>query len=123
MLEGISRIVRLHPVDAAGEPRLLYAEVWLPRNAGAIKHQVTDANQLASIVYTSGTTCKPKGVMLSHANMLKNAAALSTLPVYVDDVSISFLPLSHALERTCGYYLTLMAGSTVAFVHSITLLA
>ncbi len=79
-----------------------------------------DPHALATIVYTSGTTGRPKGVMLSHHNILTNAeACLQVLTVDHDDLFLSFLPLSHTFERTCGYYLTIMAGSTVAYARSI----
>ena len=75
---------------------------------------------LATIMYTSGTTGNPKGVMLSHANILANAyAGISRVPVYPDDLFLSFLPLSHALERTVGYYVPMMAGASVAHVRSL----
>jgi long-chain acyl-CoA synthetase len=62
--------------------------------------------------------------MLSHANMLTNAhACLDTFAVSGDDLFLSFLPLSHTFERTLGYYLTVMTGSTVAFARSIQLLS
>jgi len=78
------------------------------------------SNELASIIYTSGTTGRPKGVMLSHYNMLSNAyAALDVIPVRDDDVMLSFLPLSHTFERTCGYYLQVMAGAAVTYARSI----
>jgi len=81
------------------------------------------SNDLASIVYTSGTSGKPKGVMLNHANILTNAhACLDTFTVRGDDLLLSFLPLSHTFERTLGYYLPLMTGATVAFARSISLL-
>ena len=67
---------------------------------------------LATIVYTSGTTGRPKGVMLSHQNMLQNVkSALAVYEVYRDDLFLSFLPLSHMLERTAGYHLTMAAGA------------
>jgi len=79
---------------------------------------------MATLVYTSGTTGKPKGVMLSHQNVLTNAAAcLQASVVYPDDLFLSFLPLSHMLERTVGYYVPMMAGATVAFTRSIRELA
>lgn len=82
------------------------------------------SNELTSIIYTSGTTGRPKGVMLSHANMLTNAhACLDTFEVRGDDLFLSFLPLSHTFERTLGYYLTVMTGATVAFARSIALLS
>lgn len=71
---------------------------------------------LATIIYTSGTTGVPKGVMLTHANMLANTQdATAILPLTDNDVSISFLPLSHGFERTAGMYTLLRAGVTIAY--------
>jgi long-chain acyl-CoA synthetase len=75
-------------------------------------------------VYTSGTTGRPKGVMLSHANLLANAqSVLAAVTGYREDVYLSFLPLSHMFERTVGYYVPMMAGSTVAYARSVQRLA
>ncbi len=80
----------------------------------------TEAGDLASIVYTSGTTGRPKGVMLSHQNMLSNAySGLQSVAVLPTDVLLSFLPLSHTLERTVGYYIPMMAGTRVVYNRSI----
>jgi long-chain acyl-CoA synthetase len=85
---------------------------------------VRNRDGLASIMYTSGTTGKPKGVMLSHNNIVHNAyTGLRTFPVGTDDIMLSFLPLSHAFERTAGYYMSMMAGASVAYARSIPLLA
>ena len=71
---------------------------------------------LASIIYTSGTTGLPKGVMLTHTNMLANTQDATTiLPITPDDLSISFLPLSHGFERTAGLYTLLRAGACIAY--------
>ena len=82
------------------------------------------AEDLAAIVYTSGTTGKPKGVMLTHRNVVSDVkAVLERIAPTVDDVFLSFLPLSHTFERTGGYYLPIAAGSCVAYARSVAQLA
>ncbi len=98
-------------------------EDWLPETVELIIHD-HQPESLASIVYTSGTTGAPKGVMLSHKNILWNAwSGLHSVMVNEDDQHLSFLPLSHTLERSVGYYLTMMSGAQVAFNRSIPQLA
>ena len=90
---------------------------------GTAKNYRDDARKiqpgdLATIIYTSGTTGEPKGVMLTHANLLSNLiAAAEVLDVGVDDVALSFLPLSHAFERLASY-LFLYTGVTMIFAES-----
>jgi long-chain acyl-CoA synthetase len=97
---------------------------WLPAKGGAPSAVAADPDGPATIVYTSGTTGRPKGVMLSHRNILSNAqAVLQRVTGYREDVYLSFLPLSHAFERTVGYYVPIMTGSTVAFARSAQELA
>ncbi len=110
------------------EPRLRDIASWLAdihlepgQSLPLATHRGED---LATIVYTSGTTGRPKGVMLSHHNILTNInACLVRMTVTTNDVFMSFLPLSHMFERTCGYYLAMMAGSVTAYARSIQLLA
>jgi long-chain acyl-CoA synthetase len=72
----------------------------------------------ATIVYTSGTTGEPKGVMLTHGNLTANLfAGARALEVRQDDVALSFLPLSHAFERMVAY-IYLLCGVTVVFAES-----
>ncbi|NQY27535.1 MAG: long-chain fatty acid--CoA ligase [Piscirickettsiaceae bacterium] len=102
----------------------IYADNWLPENWGVIQDWDADPHQLASIIYTSGTTGRPKGVMLSHHNMLSVASgALTYFDVGPSDIFLSFLPLSHTLERTAGYYLPIMTGAVVAYARGIPQLA
>ena len=125
-LAGLQRILTLKPLGGqAGDARVIEVERWLPESGGDLKHAPPEPDRLASIVYTSGTTGRPKGVMLSHRNMLSNAHAQlqGKLTVRRDDLFLSFLPLSHTFERTCGYYLAIMAGSTTAHARSVQQLA
>ncbi|BDD88742.1 AMP-dependent synthetase/ligase [Desulfofustis limnaeus] len=127
-LQALQRIILVEEdpspsLAPSTDPRVVELDTWLPvdgQQAGAFPA----AEDLATIVYTSGTTGRPKGVMLSHRNMVSNAAAgLSCIPIYPDDLLLSFLPLSHMLERTAGYYLPMMAGASVAYARSIQLLS
>jgi long-chain acyl-CoA synthetase len=80
----------------------------------------TGPGDVATIIYTSGTTGDPKGVMLTHGNILSDAeAGLMAQPVGPGDIHLSFLPLSHVLERTIGQFLMIMAGTTIAYATSI----
>ena len=80
-------------------------------------------DNLATLIYTSGTTGNPKGVMLSHKNFVSNVNQIydSAPDVFKDDhVLLSFLPLSHSFERTCGYYLPLFTGKKVVFAEDFS---
>ena len=97
---------------------------WLAQPHTAAPAQLPRADELAALVYTSGTTGKPKGVMLTHDNVVENVkAVLQRVVPGPQDVFLSFLPLSHTFERTAGYYLPIAAGSCVAHARSVALLA
>ena len=77
-------------------------------------------DDVASLLYTSGTTGQPKGVMLSHRNFVSNVIdSLQRLDISSTDTHLSFLPLSHSFERTAGYYVMIYAGATIAYAESI----
>ncbi len=103
--------------------RVSFVAKWLPREAPLQINVAKDPHALATIVYTSGTTGHPKGVMLSHANILSNIqAVVRHVQIDQDDLFLSFLPLSHAFERTAGCYLPMLTGSCVVYAREISTL-
>jgi len=76
-------------------------------------------NQMATIIFTSGTTGIPKGVILSHMNISSNVEeALKLFKIGPKDIALSFLPLSHILERMVTYTY-LKAGASIAYARSL----
>ena len=125
-LPTLQHIVCLEPITDVEEPRLIALDAWLPdaTQRYALSELKVHKSSLATIVYTSGTTGKPKGVMLSHQNIFWDACAgMQNVRVRTDDIFLSFLPLSHMFERTVGYYLPMICGSTVIYARSIEKLA
>ena len=117
-------ILTVKPVIDPDEPRLKLLADWLPNTPGSFDRPAVKGNDLATIVYTSGTTGKPKGVMLSHRNILSNVqSGLAVYDVFPEDIFLSFLPLSHMFERTADYYLNVVSGASIVFSRSIPQLA
>ena len=91
-----------------------------------VLHEVTrreadlNSESLATIIYTSGTTGNPKGVMLTHGNLLCNAASTCEISfITIEDTLLSWLPYSHIYARCVDHYLTSIAGVTVALAESV----
>ena len=124
-LDKLERIITIKPIPDANDKRIIALADWLAQSKEkTVTEPEISAESLATIVYTSGTTGKPKGVMLSHHNIVWNAyAGTQSIPTFHDDIFLSFLPLSHTLERTIGYYYSMMCGSSVSYARSIELLA
>ena len=92
-----------------GRPFILRGEAKTP----PAQHE---RKALASMVFTSGTTGAPKGVMLTHGNFAAEIAMLSRVFVLgADDVVLSLLPLHHTFEFTCGMLLPLASGATIVY--------
>ncbi len=91
-------------------------------NPDLIKEKSKEVNEddLCTIIYTSGTTGEPKGVMLSHKNIVSNVkAAIECLTITEKDSFLSFLPMCHIYERTTGYYMAFSCGCAIYFAESI----
>ena len=92
-------------------------------DCGVIEKEIDSIKQedIITIIYTSGTTGVPKGVLLTQRNILANAHhGIKRVNVTDDQQTfLSFLPLSHVLERTGGYYTTLLTGNHVAFAENV----
>ena len=110
--------------DAEGDAGALAVERFLPAAGDALVADPLPDDALATICFTSGTAGRPKGVMLSHANILANVAQCrATGMARPDDVFLSILPLSHMFERTGGYYLPLSIGAQVVYGRGVAQIA
>ena len=76
------------------------------------------ARDVAALIYTTGTTGDPKGVMLTHGNILANLTSIRAILPQDDYRLISLLPVSHMLEQTPGIFTMLDYGADVTYVPS-----
>ncbi len=111
--EPIEEVIDLPTAKLEGK-KILQEKPWL------LEGTRVEPEDVATIIYTSGTTGLPKGVMLTHRNLCENIKSCSTV-IRLDstDCSLSFLPLSHAYERTGGYYLMFACGAPIFLAESI----
>ena len=86
------------------------------RNATPLPTPAVGANDVAEVVFTSGTTGEPKGAMLTHGNVVANATALrAVFPFQPDERLLSILPLSHMFEQTCGLMAPFLVGASIVY--------
>jgi len=128
-VKSLKFIIVMNDIDIAE-----YKDVYLMKNIQKMgveyrndnpKHfndniKLARENDLCTLIYTSGTTGEPKGVMLTHKNIISNVNAVhEIIEISETDVFLSFLPLCHILERMAGYYTALSSGAQIAFAESI----
>lgn len=115
--EPVEEVIDLNHVKMEGR-KVLLEKPWI------LEGIRTMPDDIATIIYTSGTTGLPKGVMLTHRNLCENVKSCSTV-IRLDetDRSLSFLPLSHAYERTGGYYLMFSCGAQIYLAESVETIA
>lgn len=121
--EGASEPVVLLDVDNFCRPAALpeYPRSSSPPPlAGEVHLPHVEPDDLASIIFTTGTAVDPRGAMHTHRNFLNNLLGVNRyLSVCEGDNFLSVLPLYHALEFACGFLMALYGGATVTYVHSL----
>lgn len=122
-LPELQTVVLMRGCAPVGDPRAQALVDWLPPEAELPPSRAVP-EALATIVYTSGATGTPKGVMLSHANIVSNVfACLRAVNARGDDLRLSILPLAHMFERTAGAYLAVACGACTAYSRGLSQLA
>lgn len=126
-LPDLEFLVSFEPVETGGR---LHQFTWDglvrrgrgrgPAGLGQVREHeaAVTRDHLATIIYTSGTTGTPKGVMLTHGNLLSNAGATLATIAMQPDVLLSWLPFSHIYARTVDHYLTILGEGTLCLAES-----
>lgn len=123
-LPALQCVICIRGEPARDDSRMSSLSSWLDNTSGQAplprNRARPAADDLAVICYTSGTSGRPKGVMLSHRNILSNVLAChDAIPMQEGDLALSFLPLAHMFERTAGYYHAMLSGAEVAFTRGL----
>jgi len=121
-IEKVYTFRNLHGIEHLNELMELGRQNPQPEKLKAIKDSINE-DDVVTIIYTSGTTGVPKGVMLTHKNLLSNVEAIYTIPAQNPKlVTLSFLPLCHVLERIINYMYQ-YNGYTVYYVDNIAMVS
>lgn len=110
-------IAKLEPKLVIKNPRTELTQVGTQEPPSSVQDRWLCADrseETATILWTSGTSSQPKGVMLSHLNLISNAQAkLDAMPQYASDLRLNLLPFSHAYARTCELTTWILSGSAL----------
>lgn len=124
-LKDLKQIVVFDETIKKQPPMVSFADfLMIPESRNAkrmIRHEYLDLGpeDIHTIIYTPGISGLPKGVMLNNKNIISNCSdAALALPLLDSDEFMSYLDLSHAFERTAGYYTAMYVGATINFPQS-----
>ena len=133
-LPSLCRILTLNPPAQEGDATFAPLRAMVKGAAGEVRIQTFEAllhdgelapvqrrsSDIAVILYTSGTTGRTKGAMLSHGNIVSNIrGAVAHLSLDESIHTLSILPINHVFEQVCGILLPLSLGGTVSFCESL----
>ncbi|MDX1541527.1 MAG: long-chain fatty acid--CoA ligase, partial [Geminicoccaceae bacterium] len=110
------------PADDLGVPAVHWDEALALGQRHRFQPEPIDPDDIACLIYTSGTGGRPKGVMLTHRNILANVKAAHQVLTQVglgDDVFLSFLPLSHAYEHTAGQFFPMAVDAQIFYAEGV----
>jgi len=124
-LPSVEKVVVFYPEDLVEDDLVIGLEALKKMGDGHSRREFEEMSrqvrpdEVATFVYTSGTTGNPKGVVLTHANFIAEFTEIDpAIEATDDDISMSFLPLSHILQRVVDLY-ALLHGFTVAYAESL----
>ena len=131
-LKGLQNVIVLSDEKVEHPKVILYSELlakgaeFRNSNPGFFEKDAMSIKKsdLLTLIYTSGTTGEPKGVMLTHGNLTSDIiGSFKVIQANDKDVFLSFLPLSHVLERMAGHFLPTSVGATIYYAESIDVVA
>lgn len=106
--------------DIKNESDASYAAALLRGKSSPVPAVQPQPQETAGLIYTSGTTGNPKGVVLSHGNLISNVNAIHQIHTMgQEDVSCSFLPWAHSFGQTCELHTLLSLGAAIGLAESV----
>src|SRR6267142_407203 len=120
MTSAAGEQVASHPTSGGGVKPVADLDSIFAAGAAGFKPVVPTENDLAALLYTSGTTADPKGVMLTHGNLVGEAnAVLQVIHIGTDDALLGILPMFHVLAQMANLFLPLFNGARVVCLETL----
>ena len=120
MTSAAGEQVASHPTSGGGVKPVADLDSIFAAGASGFKPVVPTENDLAALLYTSGTTADPKGVMLTHGNLVGEAnAVLQVIHIGTDDALLGILPMFHVLAQMANLFLPLFNGARVVYLETL----